>query len=47
MCRVPIFEFFIDNVNEREFEGRKVLEVGAKYVNGSIRHLIERFLKTS
>ncbi|MGQ9691607.1 MAG: class I SAM-dependent methyltransferase [Thermoproteota archaeon] len=45
MCRVLIFEFFIDNVRAEEFEGKRVLEVGSKYVNGSIRPFIEKFLK--
>ena len=45
MCRVPVFEFFIENVDKWEFEGRRVLEVGSKYINGSIRPFIERFLK--
>jgi hypothetical protein len=28
-----------------EFEGKNILEVGAKYVNGSVRPLIEKFCK--
>jgi SAM-dependent methyltransferase len=45
LCRVSVFEFFVDNVDIREFEGKRVLEVGSKYVNGSVRPFIERFLK--
>jgi SAM-dependent methyltransferase len=35
--------FFIDNIKIEEFKGKRVLEVGSKYVNGSVRPLIERF----
>jgi len=45
MCRVLVFEFFIDNVRIEEFKGKRVLEVGSRYVNGSIRPFIEKFLK--
>jgi len=45
LCRVLVFEFFVDNVDIGEFEGKKVLEVGSKYVNGSLRPFIEKFLK--
>jgi predicted SAM-dependent methyltransferase len=31
------------NVDCREFNGKIVLEVGSKFVNGSVRPLIERF----
>jgi SAM-dependent methyltransferase len=44
MCNVAVIEFFIENVRHREFEGKRVLEVGSKYVNGSVRPLIEKFL---
>jgi SAM-dependent methyltransferase len=43
MCNVAVIEFFIENVERREFEGKRVLEVGSKYINGSVRPLIERF----
>ncbi len=43
MCSVSVIEFFIENIRKGEFEGKKVLEVGSKYVNGSVRPLIERF----
>jgi len=45
MCRVPVFEFLFENVRVEEFKDRSVLEVGSKYVNGSIRPFIERFLR--
>jgi SAM-dependent methyltransferase len=43
MCNVAVIEFFIENVEKEEFEDKRVLEVGSKYVNGSVRPLIERF----
>ena len=42
---VPVLEFFIKNTKSDEFEGKRVIEVGSKYVNGSVRPLIEKFLK--
>jgi len=45
MCNVAVIEFFVESVEREEFEGKRVLEVGSKYVNGSVRPLIERFLK--
>lgn len=44
MCDANVLEFFIEEVSEDEFRGKRILEVGSKYVNGSIRPLIERFL---
>ena len=44
MCHVAVIEFFIENIEKEEFEGKRILEVGSKYVNGSVRPLIERFL---
>jgi SAM-dependent methyltransferase len=44
MCDANIFEFFIEEASENEFNGKGILEVGSKYVNGSIRPLVERFL---
>jgi len=43
MCNIAIIEFFIDNIKPEEFKGKRVLEVGSKYVNGSVRPLIENF----
>jgi SAM-dependent methyltransferase len=43
MCNVAVIEFFIENVERKEFKDKRVLEVGSKYVNGSVRPLIERF----
>ena len=42
---VSVLEFFIENTESDEFEGKRVIEVGSKYVNGSVRPLIEKFLK--
>lgn len=43
MCHASVIEFFIEEVKMDEFKDKCVLEVGSKYVNGSIRPLIERF----
>ncbi|MEM0488943.1 MAG: class I SAM-dependent methyltransferase [Candidatus Bathyarchaeia archaeon] len=45
MCRIEVLEFFIENVRPEEFRDKRVLEVGSKYVNGSVRPLIERFMR--
>lgn len=44
MCHTSIIEWFIDEIsrNSKQFEG-KIIEVGSKYVNGSVRPLIEKF----
>jgi glyoxylate carboligase len=42
---VAVIEFFIESVEREEFEGKRVLEVGSKYVNGSVRPLVERFCR--
>jgi SAM-dependent methyltransferase len=36
-------EFFIYNIKIEGFKGKRILEVGSKYVNGSVRPLIEKF----
>jgi len=40
---IAVLDFFLRNVDCREFNGKIVLEVGSKFVNGSVRPLIERF----
>jgi SAM-dependent methyltransferase len=45
MCSVSVIEFFMESVECGEFRDRRVLEVGSKYVNGSVRPLIERFCR--
>mgnify|MGYP001772766067 CR=1 FL=1 len=45
MCSVSVIEFFLENVDCEEFYGKRVIEVGSKYVNGSVRPIIEKFCK--
>lgn len=45
MCHTSVFEFLIESVNLTDFDGKRVLEVGSKYVNGSIRPFIETHMK--
>ena len=45
MCSVSVIEFFLENINCEEFYGKRVIEVGSKYVNGSVRPIIEKFCK--
>jgi len=40
-----MLDFFMRSVDCGEFAGRRVLEVGSKFVNGSVRPLIERFCR--
>jgi len=41
---MSVLQFFIDNALKDEFYQARVLEVGSKYVWGSVRQLVERFL---
>jgi hypothetical protein len=41
--RILVLEFFIDNTMAEDFAQKRVLEVGSKYVNGSVRPIIEKF----
>jgi SAM-dependent methyltransferase len=43
IMNIAVLEFFIENVQKEEFENKRILEVGSKYVNGSVRPLIEKF----
>jgi SAM-dependent methyltransferase len=43
--QVSVLDFFMRHVDCEEFAGRRVLEVGSKFVNGSVRPLIEKFCK--
>ncbi len=45
MCNVAVLEFFIEYAEAEEFRGKRVLEVGSRYVNGSVRPLIEKFFQ--
>jgi len=40
---MAVIQFFVDRIDPDEFKGRTVLEVGARYVNGSVRPLVEKF----
>ena len=42
---IAVLEFFFENVSLEEFENKRVIEVGSKYVNGSVRPFIEKFLR--
>jgi SAM-dependent methyltransferase len=42
---VAVLDFFLRNVDCEEFNGRRVLEVGSKFINGSVRPLIEKFCR--
>jgi Methyltransferase domain. len=42
---VAVLDFFLRNVDCSEFNAKRVLEVGSRFVNGSVRPLIERFCK--
>lgn len=44
MCQISTFEFFTTESNKDDFEGKRILEVGSRYVNGSVRPFIERFM---
>ena len=39
---IQVIEFFIENVREEEIRAKRVLEVGSRYVNGSVRPFIQR-----
>jgi SAM-dependent methyltransferase len=43
VCNVAVYEFFVESIKPEEFNKKRVLEVGSKYVNGSVRPLIEKF----
>ena len=40
---MSVIEFFIYNIKSEELKGKRILEVGSKYLNGSVRPLIENF----
>jgi ubiquinone/menaquinone biosynthesis C-methylase UbiE len=45
IMNIAVLEFFIENAQKEELENKRILEVGSKYVNGSVRPLIEKFFK--
>jgi len=40
---IAVLEFFINNSKLKEFNKKRVLEIGSRYINGSVRPLIEKF----
>jgi SAM-dependent methyltransferase len=42
---VAVLDFFMRSVDCGEFAGKRVLEVGSRFGNGSVRPLIERFCR--
>lgn len=44
MCHVSVIDFFIRHAEKNEFENKRILEIGSRNINGSVRPLIERFL---
>jgi SAM-dependent methyltransferase len=43
--QISVLDFFMRSVDCEEFASKRVLEVGSKFVNGSVRPLIERFCR--
>ena len=44
MCNVSVVDFFVRHCTVDEFDGKRVLEIGSKCINGSVRSFIEHFL---
>ena len=47
MCNVSGINFIVENCQKKDFDGRTILEVGSRYVNGGIRTIITKFSKPS
>ena len=45
MCNISVIMSFIDSFESDEFINKKILEVGSRYFNGSVRPIIEKLLK--
>jgi SAM-dependent methyltransferase len=43
MCNASGLQFLIETMKPSEFNSKRILEVGSRYINGSIRPLIENF----
>lgn len=43
MCYPEIIDWFIEKLDPSEFKDKRVIEIGSKFVNGSVRPLIEKF----
>lgn len=41
---ISVIEFFVSEVDQKEFLNKKVLEIGSRYVNGSVKPIVEKFL---
>ena len=41
---INIFNFFVNTISKKEFENKRIIEIGSKDINGSIRPLIQKFL---
>ncbi len=42
MCHAAVYEWVISRLRTEDIRGRRILEVGSRYFNGSVRPLIER-----
>ena len=44
MCNAVAIEWFVDNIidNPEELKNKRILEIGSKNENGSVRHIIEK-----
>jgi len=38
-----VLEFFVDNIKDEDFNSKRIIEVGSKYVNGSIQPIIKKY----
>lgn len=45
MCHTSVMEFIIEEARIEEFKGKRVLEIGSRYINESVRPFIEKYLK--
>jgi len=43
MCNASVIQFLIETMKPSEFNSKRILEVGSRYINGSIRPLVENF----
>jgi SAM-dependent methyltransferase len=41
MCNVDCFKWLAGNITEEEVKGKKVIEVGSRDINGSLRYVLE------
>ena len=43
MCHFSCLEFGANNISKKEIEGKKILEVGSRNVNGSLREILMQY----